>query len=44
MGQNSQRLENLLSEKELQQIIQWYKNENISLRELARRTSRSRSA
>ena len=44
MGRDSQRLENLLSEKELQQIIQWYKNENVSLRELARRTSHSRSA
>ena len=37
-------LEQTLSSEEVAQIIQWYANENVSLREIEKRTGKSRSA
>lgn len=40
----NQKLENILSAQELEQIITWYRDENVSLREIERRTRHGRQA
>lgn len=38
------KLEDMLSQEELEQIITWYSVDNVSLRELEKKTGRSRPA
>ena len=38
------KLENMLTQEEIEQIVNWYSNENVSLREIERRTHHGRNA